>query len=266
MERAPESAPLAQQLWKRGCGNDRRDFRRHFLFRLLPMALGPLGHVHAHPNGRLEYRAGLPGDFSSIKLSLVTSAVERPDPDEPNVDDVRRIAADRRCDRRTSSGNSTPNRVEHADRHLFLRRSYLLHLGQRRRLARHGKHAPLRVLRPRADRARFFAFFASISPPTAAVACLWDGCRGVGQRPRAKRAGLVCLEFYPRELGGLTKNEINCRNYRSRTGGIDGRVSAFEKQSRRNRARSGSGLRWRNFAHQHLQRFSFRYRRPSLFL
>src|SRR5204863_145115 len=83
--------------------------------------------------------------------------------------------------------------------------SHLLHLGQRRRLTRYGEHASLRVLRARADRARFFAFFTSISRPTAAVACLRDSCRGVGQRPRAECAGLVCLELYPRELGGLTK-------------------------------------------------------------
>src|SRR6059058_3132955 len=120
--------------------------------------------------------------------------------------------------------------MDHPHWHLFLRRGHLLYLCQRRLLPRDGEHASLRILRPRVDRARFFAFFASISRPAAATAGLWDGCRGANQRPWAERAGLVYLEFYARELGGLTKNENNCRNNRSRAGGTDRRLSAFQKQ------------------------------------
>jgi len=66
------------------------------------------------------------------------------------------------------------------------------------------------------------------------------------------------FEFTRRELGGLTKNEINCRNYRSRTGRIDCRIFAFENNGRCNRARSRPDLRRRNFrAHQYLQGFHF---------
>src|SRR5207302_7477112 len=136
---------------------------------------------------------------------------------------------------------------------------------ERRRLARNGKHASLRVLRPRADRARFFAFFASISRPTAAVARTWDRCRGVGQRSRAQCSRLVYLELYPRELGSLT-NENNCRNYRSRTCGIDRSLSSFQEQSGRPRARGRSGLRRRNFAHREIQRLPFRHWRPPFLL
>src|SRR5260370_7633589 len=54
-------------------------------------------------------------------------------------------------------------------------------------------------------RSTLFPYTTLSRPPTAAVACLRDGYRGVGQRRRAECAGLVCLELYPRELGGVTK-------------------------------------------------------------
>src|SRR6266850_4588405 len=171
------------------------------------MALGTLGHVHADSIGWLEHRAGLFGGISSVELSLASPAAERSDANESNVDDLWRFALDRYRLGRITSCTPPLHRMDHSHRHLFLRCGYLLYLRQRRRFSRDGEHAPLRILRAHTDRARFLAFSASISRPAAAAAGVRDGCRGVNQRPWAERAGLVYLEFYSRELGGVTKNE-----------------------------------------------------------
>ena len=84
-------------------------------------------------------------------------------------------------------------------------------------------------MRACADRARVFAFFASISPPAGAGAGARDGCSGVGQRRRAERAGLVRLEFYTGKLGGLIRNENKRRHHRRRTGGADRRLILLSK-------------------------------------
>src|SRR5204862_3526204 len=51
----------------------------------------------------------------------------------------------------------------------------------------------------------FLHFLRQFRVPPPLLRVFFDGYRGVGQRPRAECAGLVCLELYPRELGGLTK-------------------------------------------------------------
>src|SRR2546421_9583657 len=96
MERTTRSSELVSQLWRLDRFDDLGHLWGDFLFHLLPRALGTLGHVHAHSIGRLEHRAGLFGDVSSVELSLASAAAERSDPNEPNVDDVRRTAFDRR--------------------------------------------------------------------------------------------------------------------------------------------------------------------------
>ena len=87
---------------------------------------------------------------------------------------------------------------------LFLRGRHFLHFAQRRGFGADGKHAALRILRPRVNRAGVFAFFASISPPAGLVAGVRHGGGCASQRGRAQPAGLVRLEFYEGKLGRLT--------------------------------------------------------------
>src|ERR1700686_622086 len=130
MERTTRSPKLVSQLWKRIRFDDLGHLRRDLFLSLLPMALGPMGHVHAHPIGRLEHRARLFGSISSVELSLARSSAERPDTNESNVDDVRRAAfdCDGRC--RTPPGHPPLHPMDHSRWHLFLRRGHLLYLCQ----------------------------------------------------------------------------------------------------------------------------------------
>ena len=95
--------------------------------------------------------------------------------------------------------------MEHANRDLLLRRRDLLRVCERGCLARYGKHAPLRILHALPDRARYFAFFTSISPPADAGAGARNRSSGDRLRCELERAGLVRMEFYPRKLGCLMK-------------------------------------------------------------
>src|SRR5690242_15281948 len=133
------------------------------------------------------------------------AGVERSDRDEPDVDDSWGVTSCWDGDCRTAAWGPAKHRTEHANRNLFLRGSYLLRLGQRGGIARYGKHAPLRILRARPDRARFFALFASISSPAAAGAGAWNRSNSHCLRCQSRRAGLVRMEFYPRKLGRLTE-------------------------------------------------------------
>ena len=64
--------------------------------------------------------------------------------------------------------------------------------------------APARV-HDCADRARFFALFTAISPPAASGAGIRNRSGSDRLRRQSKRAELVCMEFYPRKLGGVIK-------------------------------------------------------------
>ena len=66
--------------------------------------------------------------------------------------------------------------MDDPDRDLFLRRDHLLHFGQRCGFTRNGKHAPIRVLRSRTNRAGVSAIFASITNPAAVGAFLDARC------------------------------------------------------------------------------------------
>ncbi len=55
LERFARSEAMASSLRRRYRADDRGNARRDFLFRLLPVALGALGHVHAHAICRVEH-------------------------------------------------------------------------------------------------------------------------------------------------------------------------------------------------------------------
>src|SRR6266404_2716695 len=69
-------AGLVATLSLRGRADHRGRLRRDPLFRLLPTAVGSLGYVHADPNGRLGYYAGLSRRSPAVQLPLVASGVE----------------------------------------------------------------------------------------------------------------------------------------------------------------------------------------------
>src|SRR5262249_36560 len=87
----------------------------------------------------------------------------------------------------------------------------------------------------------------------------------IGHRARAECPGLVCLELYPWELGGL-RNENNCRNYRSWTGGGDCGLSPVQEKNRSPFVLDLSHKQRRDFPPRHIHELPFLYWPPSLFL
>src|SRR6202047_1070711 len=111
---------------------------------------------------------------------------------------------------------------------LFLRRRRLLHFSKRRGQRGDGEHASLRILCACANRAGTPAFFTAISHAAGVGAGFRRGGSGVGQRCWVKCAGMVCLEFYPGQLGGVANDEDNRYHNRSWTGGTDRPLTSFE--------------------------------------
>src|SRR6266404_4588645 len=135
MERVARPATLVPKLWRLNRDYDFGDLWRDFLFRLLPNPLGPLGPLHADSIGRLEYRARLSRCVPALELSLAAARPGRPDRDEPDVDDRRRITSGRDRDCRAAARGPAQNGAGHTDRHLLLRCRHLLHLRERSRFA-----------------------------------------------------------------------------------------------------------------------------------
>src|SRR6266700_5261037 len=112
-------------------------------------------------------------------------------------------------------------RIINTRRHLFLRRRDLLRLSQWSGLRGYGKHASLRILRARADRAGAFELSASALHAADVRAGVRHRGSRVDQRGRVERTGLVRLELHPRELGCVEKDENKSRHYRCWTSGFD---------------------------------------------
>ena len=145
-----------------------RDIRRVGVLHLLPPALGPLGSLHADAGGGLGCSPRLSRDFQTGSYRWLLPALENPTRWSQMTMTlgallfvavaVCEIAAHRRRERLAGAGGA-----------LFLRVHHLLHRGQRRGLCGDGKHAPLPVLRARADRAGFFTLSDPSSQPAESV-------------------------------------------------------------------------------------------------